>query len=455
MYSFLNVQKLLEVVDFFLQENIIQNDDDTFVADVVIKCLKKQIDAIENYTIEYIYNKNSSYNDEVLDVRNNLHEDEILTVGNSLHEDEVLAEGNGLHIDKVLTVGNSLHEDKALVVGNREDGDKEENESSTNYSKTDIEKMELNFDDEADIKENTTDSSKYNEEKITLQMEAEHTINDVNVEEDEYIENESYREEYPLIYMCPHCENFYEKTSQLRDHVEEVHQITLYPESCPICFKTFSKHSLTAHMESFHSDMQWPCKICDRSLKSRKALRVHYSMYHGDDKMDKVPCHICGVSITKINLQGHMVNRHNTEEKSIPCPDCGKKFYSKGQAKTHQIIVHGSRRFKCNQCDHRAFTKASLKTHEITHSEERPFSCQFCDQTCKSKQILTNHIKNRHSNNEKKHACDICGKAFKSTTHVHKHRKIHTREYEGYCDICGKAFVQKSNYLLHMKKHHQ
>ena len=50
---FLNVQNLLQVVDFFLQENIIQNDDDTFVADVVIKCLKKQIDAIENYTMLY------------------------------------------------------------------------------------------------------------------------------------------------------------------------------------------------------------------------------------------------------------------------------------------------------------------------------------------------------------------------------------------------------------------
>ena len=370
-------------------------------------------------------------------------EDEVVVEdedGDSLHEDEDLAVGNSFHEDEVLAVGNIFHEDDIK--------DKEIKESSSSNCKTNIEKTE------ADIKENTTDSSKYNGEKFTLQIEAEHTINDVDVEEDEDIEKDSYKEEYSPIYMCPHCDNFYETASQLRDHSEDVHKIILDPKSCPICFKTFIK-DITDHMERFHSDMQWPCKICDRSLKSRKALRVHYSWYHGDDKMDKVPCHICGVSIMKMNLQGHMVNRHNTHEKSIPCPDCGKKFYSKGNAKTHQIIVHGGRRFKCNQCDHRAFTKASLKIHEIKHSEERPFSCQFCDQTCKSKQILTKHIKNRHSNNEKKHACDICGKAFKTAVHVYRHRRIHTREYEGHCDICDKAFVQKSNYFLHMKKHHQ
>ena len=57
MGSFSNVQKLLEVINFLLQENIIANDDDAFIADFIIKSFKKQIDSVERYTIEYIQNK--------------------------------------------------------------------------------------------------------------------------------------------------------------------------------------------------------------------------------------------------------------------------------------------------------------------------------------------------------------------------------------------------------------
>ena len=61
MGSFSNIQKLLEVINFLLQENIVVNDDDAFIADFIIKSFKKQIDSVERYTIEYIHNKTFGY----------------------------------------------------------------------------------------------------------------------------------------------------------------------------------------------------------------------------------------------------------------------------------------------------------------------------------------------------------------------------------------------------------
>ena len=263
-------------------------------------------------------------------------------------------------------------------------------------------------------------------------------------------------------YKCTHCEEFYQKGSQLRNHLEEKHGVVFKQNACPICFKyfkdfkdeRFQKRALEGHMERIHSGMQLNCNICGRTLKSRAALKFHRKIYHQDDKMEKVPCHICGVNIVKKSLDAHIINQHNQQEKSMSCFDCNKKFCSQIYLTNHMKHVHGEKKYMCSQCDYKSSQKYNLKAHQVIHSDERPFSCKLCHEKFKLSTTLYTHMNNIHYN-KRNHNCDFCGKAFKTASHRNTHRKIHTGDYGGHCDICGKDFVQEINYILHMKKHHQ
>ena len=54
---------------------------------------------------------------------------------------------------------------------------------------------------------------------------------------------------------------------------------------------------------------------------------------------------------------------------------------------------------------------------------------------------------------ERRHVCQICSKAFKRADHLRKHEITHTGEKPFACEHCGKAFNRKENLKTHYKVH--
>ena len=54
---------------------------------------------------------------------------------------------------------------------------------------------------------------------------------------------------------------------------------------------------------------------------------------------------------------------------------------------------------------------------------------------------------------EKPHACDVCGKAFSTSSSLNTHRRIHSGEKPHQCQTCGKRFTASSNLYYHRMTH--
>ena len=60
-----------------------------------------------------------------------------------------------------------------------------------------------------------------------------------------------------------------------------------------------------------------------------------------------------------------------------------------------------------------------------------------------------------YSTGEKPHACDVCGKAFSTSSSLNTHRRIHSGEKPHQCQICGKRFTASSNLYYHRMTHNK
>lgn len=54
---------------------------------------------------------------------------------------------------------------------------------------------------------------------------------------------------------------------------------------------------------------------------------------------------------------------------------------------------------------------------------------------------------------EKPHVCDVCGKAFSTSSSLNTHRRIHSGEKPHQCPVCGKRFTASSNLYYHRMTH--
>ena len=191
----------------------------------------------------------------------------------------------------------------------------------------------------------------------------------------------------------------------------------------------------------------WPS--CDKFYRSKAHLRNHMNNVH---EKSLFTCNICGVKRTnKFNLKIHVM-KHNIAEKTIKCEVCDKYFYTDHERRHHSRI-HNKDRYMCSQCDYTSVSRDNLKRHlKSVHSDERNFTCGTCGLTFKALNDLRRHeiIHTGIRNYE----CEICGKKFKTLTHLYTHKRIHTATYAGSCQLCGKNFVQMWNYRNHMLKHH-
>lgn len=108
------------------------------------------------------------------------------------------------------------------------------------------------------------------------------------------------------------------------------------------------------------------------------------------------------------------------EDNRLPCPTCGKKFWTQYYLKKHVARVHEKRykvyvRVKKYACKYKGCGKAyttpgKLKDHETVHTGnllnenlcfkvfigERPFDCGQCKKSFSGRATFANHLRREH-----------------------------------------------------------
>ena len=112
------------------------------------------------------------------------------------------------------------------------------------------------------------------------------------------------------------------------------------------------------------------CEICEKSYKSKTALKQHYKQNHySGQKVYK--CNICTKEFhVQEKVAFHIRTVH--EGKHYKCESCGKSFSQAINLKNHIHTVHeGTKDFVCNKCDKSYTTAYWLKQHLKKHNPEQ------------------------------------------------------------------------------------
>ena len=80
-------------------------------------------------------------------------------------------------------------------------------------------------------------------------------------------------------------------------------------------------------------------------------------------------------------------------EKPHACADCGKRFSSTSNLKTHQRLHTNDKPYSCDKCPQTFTQHVHLKLHRRLHNNERPFICSQCNKSYISASGLRTHWK--------------------------------------------------------------
>lgn len=125
--------------------------------------------------------------------------------------------------------------------------------------------------------------------------------------------------------------------------------------------------------------------------------------------------------------------KRNRERTWLPCEICGKKFDRPSLLKRH-MRTHTGMLF-WNKCP---------GVYGFIFLTIRNYCWQRCWHMFKSMFSFLG---------EKPHACDVCGKAFSTSSSLNTHRRIHSGEKPHVCKVCGKRFTASSNLYYHRMTH--
>ncbi|KAG8196916.1 hypothetical protein JTE90_027620 [Oedothorax gibbosus] len=188
------------------------------------------------------------------------------------------------------------------------------------------------------------------------------------------------------------------------------------------------------------------CKICQRCYFSDQELIKHFKSQH-----PKCICKECNY----MSEYSYMMKRHAVRhtERGVVCEECGKHYKDHYILKMHIKMVHSIAEvlYTCDICEKKFTRKAHLKRHLRIHQPDRPYKCSFCNYRGCEKSDITKHILIHEA---PKHACHICGKAFRHIKNKELHLKRHFKQRDYKCGICNFYGYTFTDIRKHIERRH-
>ena len=164
--------------------------------------------------------------------------------------------------------------------------------------------------------------------------------------------------------QCKHCDHKCARSNEMGNHLRKDHEDLGYKKlKCEICSSEFtSSQGLRVHMTSKHSVGNakiYHCDKCDYNNNKEESVLVHKANHHGD-AINKPQCEVCkkyfmhtdhlkkhhkddrcmGAMDTVEEEGATSTSTRKIKKKTVPCPDCRKKFTTKVGMEGHHQRMH-------------------------------------------------------------------------------------------------------------------
>jgi general transcription factor IIIA len=243
------------------------------------------------------------------------------------------------------------------------------------------------------------------------------------------------------------CGKTFTSAGRLQRH-KDVHESKLYCTDYPPCHESFRKQTaLEAHIKSQHMAIKpYLCSFvdpdtderCAKAYATENALQKHASKAHNNEEEDEeLYCMLCITSATEAESMAidsgtttiprnplffttaEELHAHSIECHPPVCPECGQKFKSEANLKSHTETVHNdtAARYPCPKphCD-ALFTRKHNLTVHIQSVHEHVFKYQ-CAPTAVSR--------SKHADLAAWNGANACGHSFKAKSSLDNHIRTH------------------------------
>ncbi|KAK4304491.1 hypothetical protein Pmani_023557 [Petrolisthes manimaculis] len=252
-------------------------------------------------------------------------------------------------------------------------------------------------------------------------------------------------------FLCKICNKSFVEKSGL-----DAHHLTHQPLNAPCneCGKIFkTPRTMKRHLRT-HLDRTLACEVCKKVFRHEESLRVHKAV-HREGGSGNI-CEVCEKDCkTPYYLQLHLSTKH--EAAKFTCLRCQRSFKWKQSYRKHMALYHGEAqlKYKCGLCTRRFLTTSELRIHQVVHSSERKHLCDVCGKAFKHEYTRDKHVKTVHRD-DREHMCPQCGALFKAKAYLDQHLShVHTTKERVKCKHCGHDFKTEANLRSHIKTVHK
>ncbi|KAM7349579.1 uncharacterized protein ACRADG_008451 isoform 2-T3 [Cochliomyia hominivorax] len=320
-----------------------------------------------------------------------------------------------------------------------------------------------------------------------------------------YLQQQKEDEDVFSRWLCLDCGNDLKNIYKLMEKAHASIESITNGEKCRICLKNDGFFDWTEEIFEFYGPTYKDCYLkytqlqenenvthlfcldCGNVLRNthqllEKALQSEKHMKNGsfeimhvesedinDEQKPKrksmksrrpIMCSYCSkISYTKDHHVKHE-KLHTRRERTELCPKCGLKFYTAEDVKKH-LVVHDENRakdYKCDLCPKAFYTSSGLRYHRISHMGGM-VKCHICSKSFNRRIDLEYHIRRSHEGISKERPkefkdCKFCGQTLKRES-LKTHLAKHLNQPLGKCNICEKTYFKRESIIRHLKLTHK
>ena len=241
-------------------------------------------------------------------------------------------------------------------------------------------------------------------------------------------------------------------------------------EHCLFCMvKVSDSGALYDHIKKYHSKKKGaddilnrlsqekliPCDDCGRHLKSYRVLQQHRKQMHCN--IGSTQCPHCDKTLkSHYYLRNHIWRLHSNPTRRFLCHLCPASFKVQGYLSEHLKHVHTSNIYKCNQCNQTFTSDKYLRNHKLRVHKGQQHQCPDCERSFSVGANLRRHIQLVHTKSNEHHECSECKKTFSLKSNLKEHvNSVHLKKFTFVCKHCNEGFRRKKELTTHLKMHEQ
>ena len=242
-----------------------------------------------------------------------------------------------------------------------------------------------------------------------------------------------------LDYKCKHCDQSFERMSELSAHLKQV------------ILETEPTGSLWCSWEGRFKT----CFSCGMAFQKQSDYDIHKSVWN-------FTCYYCHQHFRQPRmLYAHMKEHGHQDKVGVSCKLCNHKFDSVVEKRAHESRIHWQYRndkhkkqdrFPCKLCGEVMPTVCQLDIHYQTEKcikelETIDETCILCRARLLNSYEKSVHMKDHEAEGELR--CDFCKKQFKSVSSQDFYKHETPRRKKSMCTVCNTSLVASCQIEVH------